>query len=48
MALVAGSVAYLKTLLQGLQVNPERMAVNLNSDAYLSKNLERYFASNQN
>lgn len=50
MALIAGSAAHLKTLLQGLQVNPERMAANLdlNSDAYLSKNLERYFANNQN
>ena len=46
MALVAGGVSYLKTLLQGLQVYPERMAANLdlNSDAYLISRLERHFA----
>lgn len=44
-ALVAGAAAYLKTLLQGLQVYPERMKANLdlNSDAYLIKNLQRHF-----
>lgn len=44
-ALVGGGLAYLKTLLQGLRVYPERMAANLdlNSDAYLTKNLERHF-----
>lgn len=49
MALIAGAVSYLKTLLQGLQVYPERMAANLdlNSDAYLRKNLENYFAANK-
>ncbi|GAA0315477.1 lyase family protein [Psychrobacter aestuarii] len=43
-ALVAGAVFYLKTLLQGLQVHPARMAANLdlNSDAYLTKPLTRY------
>lgn len=48
-ALVAGSVSYLKTLLQGLQVYPERMAANLdlNSDAYLSKSLKAYFIHNK-
>lgn len=44
-ALVAGAASYLKTLLQGLQVYPERMNANLdlNSDAYLIKNLQRHF-----
>ena len=44
-ALIAGAVAYLKTLLQGLQVYPERMAANLdlNSNAYLIKALEKHF-----
>lgn len=44
-ALVAGAVSYLKVLLQGLQVYPKRMAANLdlNSDAYLIKALEKYF-----
>lgn len=48
-ALVAGGAAYLKTLLQGLQVNPERMAANLdlNSDAYLVRNLQHYFVVDQ-
>lgn len=48
-ALVAGAAAYLKTLLQGLQVYPERMAANLdlNSDAYLLKNLQQHFLRNQ-
>ncbi|MBO1531601.1 hypothetical protein J3492_10325 [Psychrobacter sp. F1192] len=48
-ALVAGAAAYLKTLLQGLQVYPERMAANLdlNSDAYLIETLQRYFLDNQ-
>ena len=48
-ALVAGAAAYLKTLLQGLQVYPERMAANLdlNSDAYLIEPLQRYFLHNQ-
>ncbi|WP_198333225.1 lyase family protein [Psychrobacter aquimaris] len=48
-ALVAGGMSYLKTLLQGLQVYPERMAANLdlNSDAYLSKSLKAYFADNK-
>ena len=43
-ALIAGAAAYLKTLLQGLQVHPERMAANLdlNSDAYLIKPLTKY------
>ncbi|MEN6669034.1 lyase family protein [Psychrobacter sp. B38] len=47
-ALVGGSLSYLKTLLQGLQVYPERMAANLdlNSDAYLTKALERHFQAN--
>ena len=49
MALVAGGVSYLKTLLQGLQVYPERMAANLdlNSDAYLVSRLERHFAQHK-
>ncbi|MEC5211244.1 3-carboxy-cis,cis-muconate cycloisomerase [Psychrobacter sp. PL15] len=49
MALITGSAAYLKTLIQGLQVNPERMAANLdlNSDAYLIKKLENYYSSHQ-
>lgn len=48
-ALVSGAVAYLKTLLQGLQVYPKRMAANLdlNSDAYLIEPLQRYFLDNQ-
>tara|TARA_R110002124_G_scaffold35197_1_gene114787 strand:+ start:7844 stop:9208 length:1365 start_codon:yes stop_codon:yes gene_type:complete len=48
-ALMAGAVSYLKTLLQGLQVYPERMAANLdlNSDAYLIKGLERYFEADK-
>lgn len=42
--LIAGAAAYLKTLLQGLQIHPERMAANLdlNSDAYLIKPLTKY------
>jgi 3-carboxy-cis,cis-muconate cycloisomerase len=49
MALIAGAVSYLKTLLQGLQVYPERMAANLdlNSDAYLIKGLENYFKTDK-
>ncbi|KAA0914568.1 lyase family protein [Psychrobacter sp. ANT_WB68] len=49
MALVAGAAAYLKDLLQGLQVYPERMAANLdlNSDAYLIQPLQHYFLDNQ-
>ncbi|WP_367110635.1 lyase family protein [uncultured Psychrobacter sp.] len=49
MALVAGAAFYLKTLLQGLQVYPERMAANLdlNSDAYLVEPLKSYFADYQ-
>jgi len=49
MALVAGGVSYLKTLLQGLQVYPERMAANLdlNSDAYLIEGLKHYFEPNK-
>lgn len=48
-ALMAGAVSYLKTLLQGLQVYPERMAANLdlNSDAYLIKGLEKHFEADQ-
>lgn len=48
-ALVAGAAAYLKTLLQGLQVHPKRMLANLdlNSDAYLIEPLKRYFLENQ-
>lgn len=48
-ALVAGGADYLKTLLQGLQVHPERMAANLdlNSDAYLIEPLKRYFLDRQ-
>ena len=50
MALIAGATAYLKTLLTGLQVYPERMAANLdlNSDAYLVKELKCYFEVNKN
>lgn len=49
MALVSGAAAYLKTLLAGLQVHPERMAANLdlNSDAYLMAPLKSYFAEQQ-
>jgi len=49
MALVSGAAAYLKTLLAGLQVHPERMAANLdlNSDAYLIAPLKSYFAEQQ-
>lgn len=49
-ALVAGAAAYLKTLLTGLQVYPERMVTNLdlNSDAYLMKELKSYFETNEN
>lgn len=49
MALVAGAVAYMKTLLQGLQVYPERMAANLdlNSDAYLINSLKGHFSAKQ-
>ncbi len=49
MALVAGAAFYLKTLLQGLQVYPERMAANLdlNSAAYLVEPLKSYFADRQ-
>lgn len=49
MALVAGAAVYLKTLLQGLQVYPKRMAANLdlNSDAYLIEPLQHYFLDNQ-
>ena len=48
-ALVAGAASYLKTLLQGLQVYPKRMDANLdlNSDAYLIKNLQRHFESSK-
>ncbi|WP_201618361.1 lyase family protein [Psychrobacter urativorans] len=48
-ALVTGATAYLKSLLQGLQVYPERMAANLdlNSDAYLVKNLKHHFSVTQ-
>ncbi|WP_350561063.1 lyase family protein [Psychrobacter sp. CAL346-MNA-CIBAN-0220] len=48
-ALIAGATAYLKILLQGLQVYPERMVANLdlNSDAYLIKNLQRHFSVNR-
>ncbi|SNT70471.1 lyase family protein [Psychrobacter sp. LV10R520-6] len=48
-ALVAGATAYLKTLLHGLQVYPERMAANLdlNSDAYLVENLKQHFSTDQ-
>lgn len=49
MALVAGAATHLKTLLQELQVHPERMMANLdlNSDAYLIEPLKRYFLENQ-
>lgn len=48
-ALIAGAVSYLKVLLHGLQVYPERMATNLdlNSDAYLIKGLEKYFEADK-
>ncbi|WP_394123928.1 lyase family protein [Psychrobacter nivimaris] len=48
-ALMAGAVSYLKTLLQGLQVYPERMVANLdlNSDAYLIKGLEKHFEADK-
>jgi len=48
-ALVAGAAAYLKILLQGLQVYPERMMANLdlNSDAYLIEPLKKYFYLSQ-
>lgn len=49
MALVSGAAAYLKTLLVGLQVYPERMAANLdlNSDAYLIEPLKRHFSGQE-
>lgn len=49
MALVSGAVAYLKTLLVGLQVHPNRMSENLdlNSDAYLVEPLKIYFSDEQ-
>lgn len=45
LALVAGATSHMKTLLEGLEVYPSRMADNLdlNSDAYLTKPLKRYF-----
>lgn len=48
-ALVAGAADYLKTLLQGLRVYPDRMAANLdlNSDAYLVEPLKRHFSDRQ-
>lgn len=49
MALVSGAAAYLKTLLVGLQIHPERMSANLdlNSDAYLIEPLKLYFSDEQ-
>lgn len=48
-ALVANATAHLKTLLQGLQVYPERMAANLdlNSDVYLVQPLKQYFSDDK-
>ncbi|MGM8909017.1 lyase family protein [Psychrobacter sp. 1U1] len=48
-ALLAGAANYLKTLLQGLQVYPKRMAANLdlNSDAYLIEPLRYHFLEHQ-
>lgn len=45
LALVAGATSNMKTLLEGLEVYPSRMADNLdlNSDAYLIKPLKQYF-----
>lgn len=48
-ALVSGAAVYLKTLLKGLQIHPERMSANLdlNSDAYLIEPLKLYFSDEQ-
>ena len=49
LALVAGATSHMKTLLEGLEVYPSRMADNLdlNSDAYLTKPLKRYFKNEE-